>query len=60
MSYVFDRWNYLKFINLGYINTSSVITMKGLFKDCFNLTSIDISNFDTSNVTDISSMFQGC
>lgn len=35
-------------------------SMSYMFEGCENLISIDISNFDTSNVTDMSRMFSGC
>ena len=31
-----------------------------MFSDCSNLTALDVSNFDTSKVTDMSMMFSGC
>lgn len=31
-----------------------------MFGDCTSLTELDVSNFDTSNVTDMSYMFAGC
>jgi surface protein len=31
-----------------------------MFSNCNNLTSLDVSNFDTSNVTETASMFQNC
>ena len=31
-----------------------------MFKGCNNLTNIDVSNFDTKNVTDMSGMFDSC
>ena len=34
--------------------------MRGLFYNCNKLTNIDISNFSTRNVTDMSGMFSGC
>ena len=36
--------------------------MSGMFQGCWgsNLTSLDVSNFDTSQVTDMMSMFEGC
>jgi len=34
--------------------------MSGMFKGCSNLTKIDLSSFDTKNVTNMSSMFKGC
>ncbi|MBD5513637.1 MAG: BspA family leucine-rich repeat surface protein [Lachnospiraceae bacterium] len=33
---------------------------RDMFMGCSNLTSIDLDNFDTSNVTDLSGMFEGC
>lgn len=32
----------------------------GMFKGCSNLTTIDLSDFDTSNVTSMLNMFNGC
>ena len=34
--------------------------MRGMFSEYNNLESIDVSYFDTSNATDISSMFYHC
>jgi len=34
--------------------------MQGMFNECSALTSLDLSSFDTSHVTDISYMFDGC
>ena len=34
--------------------------MSGMFFRCRSLTSLDVSNFDTSKVTYMGSMFQGC
>ena len=34
--------------------------MNGMFYGCSNLTSLDLSNFDTSNVTNMTYMFRGC
>ena len=31
-----------------------------MFQGCINLTSLDVSNFDTQNVTDMRLMFNGC
>ena len=33
---------------------------RGLFNDCKNITSIDLTCFDTDNVTNIINMFSGC
>ena len=34
--------------------------MYSIFQNCSLLASIDLSNFDTSQVTDMGSMFKGC
>ena len=34
--------------------------MSGMFNECSGLTNIDLSNFNTNNVTDMSCMFYGC
>jgi surface protein len=34
--------------------------MEGMLGDCFTLTNLDLSKFDTSKVTDMSEMFQYC
>ena len=34
--------------------------MRGLFSGCGSLTSLDLSSFDTSKVTDMEEMFSGC
>ena len=48
--------------NPEYLNTSEVTDMANLFKDCSKLTSdkFDISGFTTTQVRDMSSMFEGC
>ena len=34
--------------------------MNGMFSNCSSLTNIDLSNFNTQNVTDMSGMFFKC
>ena len=34
--------------------------MNGMFSNCSSLTSLDLSSFDTSNVTDMSNIFSNC
>ena len=34
--------------------------MQGMFQECISLTTLDISNFDTSNVTSMGGIFSGC
>ena len=44
---------------LNYLNTSEVTRMDAMFSRCYKLTSLDLSNFNTSNVTDLTEMFRG-
>ena len=39
---------------------SSVTDMDSMFDGCTSLTSLDVSNLNTSNVTDMDGMFNGC
>ena len=39
---------------------SGLIKMSYMFDGCFSLTSLDLSGFDTSQVTDMTNMFFGC
>ncbi len=34
--------------------------MSGMFADCSDLEKLDLTNLDTSHVTDMASMFRGC
>lgn len=43
---------------LKYLNTSHVTDMGEMFSDCWSLTSLDLSHFDTSNVTNMNGMFK--
>ena len=45
---------------LVYLNTSEVKDMSYMFYDCKALTSLDLKNFNTQNVTDMSRMFAYC
>ncbi len=57
-STLFSYFTELKSIeNLNFLNTSQVTNMSFMFDNCRNLTSLDLSNFDTSNVINMSSMF---
>ena len=49
----------LENIYFGNINTSSLIDMESLFQGS-NITSIDLSKFETSKVTSMNSMFYNC
>ena len=46
--------------NVKNLNTSCVRRMFGMFQGCYSLETLDLSSFDTTNVTDISYMFYGC
>ena len=49
--------------NLTYVNTESMINLhqtNHMFCDCNSLTSLDVSNFNTDNVTRMDYMFYGC
>ena len=37
-----------------------ILTTRNMFKNCYNITEIDLSNFDISKVKDISKMFFNC
>jgi len=58
---LFEQMRNLKSIQgLEYLNTSKVLDMRYMFRDCSSLMSLDLSGFKTDNVGDMSSMFQGC
>ena len=42
------------------IFNNPITNMKNFFKECTNIISLDLSDFDTSNITNIESMFNGC
>ena len=50
-----DFINLKRIIGLEYLNTSNVTDMHKMFYGCSSLTTLDVRNFDTSNVTDMSS-----
>ena len=51
----------LKEINgLDKLITSNLIEMEGMFQDCEEIESLDLSNFDTSNVTNMAFLFNNC
>ena len=43
-----------------YLNTSEITDMSSMFFCCLNLTSLDLSSFDTRKVTNMSEMFDIC
>ena len=50
MGNMFIYYIKLKYINFGNIKISKVHDMSGIFYKCNSLTSIDLSEFDTSKV----------
>ncbi len=60
-----DNWfaglkNAAYITGLEYLHTENVTTLSRLFEDCYQITSLNVSNFNTSNVTDMSYMFYNC
>ena len=45
---------------LNYLNTSDVTAMISMFNECGKLTNLELSNFNTSKVTDMNYLFYGC
>lgn len=57
----FYTWSKLEEIeHLDYLNTSAVTDMSFMFSQCYNLKAIDVSNFKTTNVTNMEDMFEYC
>lgn len=57
-SYLFYDFQNVKTINFNNnFNTSNVLTMRAMFRSCLSIETIDISSFDTSNVTNMQDMF---
>ena len=61
MRYMFNRCNILKEIKgINKIKTNKVTDMEGMFQSCRELEYLDLSNFDSSNVTKMGFMFNKC
>ena len=45
---------------LEYLNTANITDMSSMFQNCYNLKSLDFTNFDTKNVSNMYFMFNGC
>ena len=58
-SYMFSSFSGIYSADLSGIDTSEVISMKGMFKGASQLNPIDISRFNTGKVQDMSEMFSG-
>ena len=60
ISYWFYEMRRLESITgMDYLNTSEVTRMDAMFNRCYKLKSLDLSSFNTENVTDLSEMFKG-
>ncbi len=46
--------------NVVYLNTKEVTTMENLFKDCSNITELNLAYFNTYKVNNMNNMFNGC
>ena len=58
---LFEQMRNLKSIQgLEYLNTSKVLDMRYMFRDCSSLMSLDLGSFKTDNVMDMRHMFRGC
>ena len=47
-------------VGIEYLNTSNVINMEDMFRNCSSLTQLDVSGFNTTGVTDFDNIFEGC
>ena len=57
MSWMFSNCNRIKkIIGINKFNTNKVNNMFGMFSECYKLEYLDLSNFNTENVTDMSNM----
>ena len=59
----FDRSRYLHYREgsaLAPVIPINATSCHAMFRDCSNLTQVDLSDFDTSNVTDMCFMFHNC
>ena len=60
-SYLFYGATNTSFSNIDkWVVDSNSTTLRGLFQNCVNVTSLDLSGWDTSNVYDLTDMFNGC
>ena len=57
----FSRMGNLQTItNIGFLNTSEVISFASMFASCKSLTYLDLSHFNTGMATDMRAMFSNC
>lgn len=52
--------DYTSITNVKFLNTVSPINTSSWFEECHYLTTIDLTNLDTSSVIDMSNMFSNC
>ena len=52
--------NLTEIVGLDRLKTLNVTNMNQMFSDCSSLTSLDVSNFNTSSVMNMGSMFKDC
>ena len=52
--------NMTELYSVDYINDTKLTNMAEMFNGCTNLTTLDVSNWDTSNVTNMGSTFNNC
>ncbi len=58
--HLFFKLTALRDISFDNFDTSAVVDMHNMFRDCSSLTSVDISSFNTFNVNNMNAMFYGC
>ena len=60
-SYLFAELSHLsKIVGLENLDTSHVTQMRAMFKDCEQLTGLDLNHWNTTQVTSMDEMFYGC
>ena len=61
MSFMFNNCQIISEINFSSsFVTNKVINMRSMFGKCFNIPKLDLQNFETEQVTDMSYMFEQC
>jgi surface protein len=59
-SYLFHGGARLDVMDFLIPKFKSVTSMNNMFNNCYHMTSVDLSSFDTSKVTNMSNMFNNC
>ena len=60
-NFLFDGFSYAsKIVGLEYLDLSQATSTAFMFRNCQNLLSLDISSFNTANVTNMGAMFANC